>query len=83
VDVQHISEAMPAQVTLRQGSWNTEDSFFLKYLYADGQLSLVAIFHQSIALVACLCEPQVPRGGKWQFAMSPQPGNGITIIADS
>jgi hypothetical protein len=78
-DVNNLIQAMPAQATLQMGRWNTEDSFFLKYLYEDGQLSLAAIFHESIALIACLCEPQVPRGEKWQFTWSPQSGTGITI----
>jgi hypothetical protein len=79
-DVNNLIQAMPAQATLQMGMWNTEDSFFLKYLYDDGQLSLVAIFHESVALIACLCEPQVPRGKRWQFTWSPQPSTGITEL---
>lgn len=79
-DVNNLIQMMPAHATLQMGKWNTEVSFFLKYLYEDGQLSLVAIFHESIALIANLCEPQKPRGEKWQFAMSPQPGTGITVL---
>lgn len=82
-NVKNIIQAMPAQTTLQMGKWNTEDSFFLKYYYEEGQLYSAAIFHESIALIANLCEPQAPRGEKWQFAMSPQPGTGITVLSDS
>jgi hypothetical protein len=80
--VKNTIKAMPNQATLQMGRWKTDDSFFLKYLYEGGQLFLVAIFHESVALVANLCEPNAPRGEKWQFAMSPQPHTGITILKD-
>lgn len=79
--VQHLIGSMPAQATLQAGKWNTEKSFFLRYHYESGQLFSVAIFHQSVALIAKLCEPQVPREETWQFAMSPMPSTGITLLS--
>jgi hypothetical protein len=62
------------------GKWDTQDSFFLKYHCEDGRLFSVAIFHQAVALIAQLREPQVPQGEKWDFIMSPLPGTGITVV---
>jgi hypothetical protein len=82
-NVKNIIQAMPAQATLKQGKWNTEESFFLKYHYECGQLFSVAIFHEAVALIASLSEPHAPHGEKWQFAMSPLPGTGITVLANA
>ncbi len=82
-NVKNIIQAIPSQATLQIGKWNTEDSFFLKYHYEDGQLFSAAIFHESVALLAKLCEPQAPRGEKWQFIMSPLPGTGIAVSPDA
>jgi hypothetical protein len=73
-------QAIPNEATLRMGKWDTRDSFFLKYHYDDGKLFSAAIFHQAVALIAHLREPQVPQGEKWQFVMSPLPGTGITVL---
>jgi hypothetical protein len=79
-NVQNIIQAMPHQAILTMGKQNTEDSFFLKYHYGDGHLFIAAIFYEAVALIANLCEPQVPlQGEKWQFIMSPLPGTGITV----
>lgn len=79
--VQNIIQALPREAILQMGKWNTQDSFFLKYHYEDGQLSLAAIFHGAVALIAQLREPQVPhQGEKWRFVMSPLPGTGITVL---
>ncbi len=79
-NVKNIIKEIPTHATLQTGKWKTKDSFFLKYHYEDGQLFSAAIFHESVALIAKLCEPQAPRGEKWQFVMSPLPGTGITVL---
>ena len=79
--VQNIIQALPREAILQMGKWNTQDSFFLKYHYEDGQLFLAAIFHGAVALIAQLREPQVPhQGEKWQFVMFPSPDTGITAL---
>jgi hypothetical protein len=82
-NVNNIIQTLPTKANLQMGKWNTEDSFFLKCHYEDGQLFLVAIFHESVALIATLSQPKVPREKKWQYAFSPQPGSGITVLPDA
>jgi hypothetical protein len=79
--VQNLIQLAPGRATLQMGKWNTDESFFLRYHYENGQLFCVAIFHQSVALVAKLYEPYVPLQEKWQFAMSPLPGTGIAVLS--
>jgi len=67
---------------LKQGKWKTDNSFFSKYYFEDGHLFSIAIFHQSIALVARLQEPNASPSAweKWQYVMVPKPGIGIDVI---
>jgi hypothetical protein len=78
--IQNLIQLAPGQASLQMGKWNTDESFFLRYHYENGQLFCVAIFHQSVALIAKLCEPSVPLQEKWQFSMSPRLGTGITVL---
>jgi hypothetical protein len=82
--VQNIINAIPNQAVLQMGKWNTQDSFFLKYHFEDGDLFSAAIFHQSVALIAQLRESQMAT--PWKMAIrhgaNTRPGNyGASVIA--
>jgi hypothetical protein len=71
----------PMHADLRQGKWQTDDSFFIRYVYGEGQLITAAICHESIALLARLFEPPVPSGIEYDdLAMGPSPEFGIALI---
>src|SRR5262249_7694837 len=77
--VQKVINTIPNQAVLQMGKWDTRDSFFLKYHFEGGRLFSAAIFHQSVALIAQLREPQIKTAWeKWQFVMAPTAGQGIT-----
>jgi hypothetical protein len=79
--VRNMIAGLPNRADLQMGKWNTQNSFFLKYHYEDNKLFSVAIFHQSIALIAQLREPQVQQQEqKWQHIMAPAPGKGIVVL---
>jgi hypothetical protein len=79
--VQRMIASIPKQAILQMGKWNTEPSFFLKYHFEAGQMFSVAIFHESVALMAQLSEPQVQHwGDPWTFVMAPTPGSGIVPV---
>ena len=80
-NVQTLIQAMPNQTTLKMGKWNTEDSFFLRYFFENGQLSIVAVFHQAVALLARLREPNVSAQPiQSRYVMSPSPSAGIAVV---
>jgi hypothetical protein len=85
--VKNMINILPAIETLKQGAWKTDDTFFLKYHLEDGHLYVVAIFHESVALIAKLVanniqrEPEMQEQSEnWQFIMTPKAGSGITVV---
>jgi hypothetical protein len=80
--VNNIVGLAPHQSTLKQGKWEADDSFFLKYLFEEGQLFSAAILHESVALMSQLREPGTSAPWeKWQFVMAPRAGVGIAVIS--
>ena len=49
----------PMHADLRQGKWQTDDLFFIRYAHGEGQLITAAICHELIALLARLFDPPV------------------------
>jgi hypothetical protein len=80
-NVKNLVGVLPAEATLQAGRWKTDDTFFLKYHFEDGNLSSVAIFHEAVALIAQLTEPNLqPQWEKGRFVMAPTPGSGISVV---
>lgn len=79
--VNNMIDILPTLEVLQLGKWNTDDSFFLRHHFDHGVLSLVAIFHESVALIAQLAEPDVPtQWEKGQFVMAPIHDRGIDVL---
>ena len=79
--VQRLISAIPFQNILQQGNWRTDETFYIKSHYENGQLFTLAIFHELIAHIAILTEPGVQASTPvWQYIMSPTPGAGIIPV---
>ena len=80
-NVKNLIGAIRTGATLQAGEWKTDDTFFLRYHFEVGNLYSVAIFHEAVALITQLTEPNVqPQWEKGQFVMAPTPGSGISVV---
>lgn len=81
LSVDNIIRAMPSAKWLKAGSWSTEDSFFLRYHVENGALMMVAILHESLALIAQITDGKPTLGWKaWHHVWSPRRGMGIVAV---
>jgi hypothetical protein len=85
--VKNMIDIIPATATLKQGAWKSDGTFFLKYLFENGNLNTVTIFHEAVALIAKLIANNIQRETamreqleNWQFVMSPKAGSGIVVV---
>ena len=79
--VESFIALFPMHTDLRQGRWQTDESFFIRYAYGEGLLFTAAIFHKSIALMARLVEPGAATAIDLdELVMGPSPKFGIAIL---
>jgi hypothetical protein len=74
-----ILERMPGEKYLKQGrNWDTQGTFFLRYHVEDDAFMMVAILHESLALMAQITDAGYQQGWMaWHRVWSPVPGKGI------
>jgi hypothetical protein len=83
-DVHDLLARLPSSNRLKQGRWDTSDSFFVRFLIDENKtaIQLAAVFHESVALMA-----QFVDGGDasdWEqlaYTFAPDPGHGIRLIS--
>ena len=71
---------------LKQGSWDTGDTFFIRYLVEqtpDGMAVIVAaVFHESVALLAQMVDGcDAPASEALAYTFGPDPLDGIKLIS--
>jgi hypothetical protein len=65
-------------LVLKQGSKNTEDTFFLRYHSVDDVFVSIAVLHESIVLLATITrETQTEEWIPWSHVWQPSPGVGL------
>jgi hypothetical protein len=80
--VDNILRAMPGVKRLKQGTWDTEDSFFLRYFAEADAFMTVAVLHESPALMAQITDAKQAEGWMaWHHVWAPVKGQGITPFA--
>ncbi len=82
--VDNILRVMPGVRKLKQGTWDTEDSFFLRYFAEDDTFMMVAVLHESLALMAQITDAN--QGGDWtawHHVWTPLKGRGIRLTTRS
>jgi hypothetical protein len=52
--VQDLLRKAPSDLVLKQGAWNTEATFFLRYHSVDELFVSIAVLHESLALMAVI-----------------------------
>lgn len=85
-DVRDLLGRFPSTRQLKQGSWDTGDSFYIRFMIDENEqrtaLQLAAVFHESVALMA-----QFVEGGDasdWEelgYTFVPDATHGIRIVA--
>jgi hypothetical protein len=81
-NVENVIRLLPNIKFLQMGKWKTDETFFARYYFEDGELFVLTIFHEAIALIAQLREPNPahPPWEKWDFVMAPTPGVGVDVV---
>ena len=84
-DVNDLLGRFPASRQLKQGRWDTGDSFYFRFIIDENEhrtaLQLAAVFHESVALMA-----QFVEGGDasdWEhlaYTFAPDTAHGIKIV---
>lgn len=74
-----ILETMPREKFLKQGKdWDTQDTFFIRYHAEGDAFTMVAILHESLALMAQITDASHTEGWiAWHHVWSPVQGKGI------
>jgi hypothetical protein len=78
LSVDNILKTLPDQKYLKQGNWDTQDSFFLRYYIEGDTFFMVAILHESLALVAQISDPRQAKASiPWHHVWKLVRGKGI------
>lgn len=73
----------PHELVLKQGSKNTEDTFFLRYHSVDDLFVSIAVLHESIALMALITrDTQTEAWVPWSHVWQPSPARGLVPFFD-
>lgn len=68
-------------LVLKQGAWNTEGSFFLRYHTADNGFASIAVLHESLALMAMINRADETKDWiPWAHVWKPAAGEGIVLF---
>lgn len=72
----------PKHAALKQGKWNTTDSFYVKWYADDDALTCAAVFHESVAVMAAVYDSRTAFGNRerWHALMAPSRAGGIIAI---
>jgi hypothetical protein len=80
--VDDLLRKAPRDLVLKQGSWNTEDSFFLRYHSVDELFVSMAVLHESMVLMALITrDTETENWMPWSHVWRPSPGKGIKPLA--
>lgn len=76
--VHNILRTMAGERHLQQGRWDTQDSFFLRYYAEADAFMMVAVLHESLALMAEITDGKHVEGWlAWHHVWAPVKGEGI------
>ena len=84
-DVHELLGRFPSSRQLKQGRWDTGDSFYVRFNIDENEhrtaLQLAAVFHESVALMAQFVE--AGDASDWEqlaYTFAPNPERGISIV---
>jgi hypothetical protein len=79
--VHELLGKFPRTRELRQGAWNTSDSFFIRYLVEGDVIQIAAVINESVALMAQFLEgAQATDWERLSFTWAPVPGRGLKLV---
>lgn len=79
--IQDLLRKAPRDLVLKQGSWNTEASFFLRYHSVDELFVSIAVLHESIALMATITrDTNTENWVPWEHVWTISPGRGLVPL---
>jgi hypothetical protein len=80
--VEKLLRKATLDLVLKQGSWNTEDSFFLRYHSVDELFVSMAVLHESMVLMALITrDTETENWVPWSHVWQPSPRQGIRPFA--
>jgi hypothetical protein len=76
--VEDILRKTTRDFVLKQGSWSTEDTFFLRYHSVDELFVSMAVLHESLVLMALITrDTETENWVPWSHVWQPRSGEGL------
>lgn len=81
--IEDLLRKAPRDLALKQGAWNTEASFFLRYHSVDELFVSIAVLHESMVLMSLISrETHTENWVPWSHVWKPFAGRGLVEFDD-